>query len=65
MTSIEDAFSSDSSSSSFSSLSTLANNLPALNIEGENDTDSAAKESNLTSSTELADEKKKSFLKVP
>jgi hypothetical protein len=42
MTSIEDTFSSDSSSSSFSSLSALANNLPALRIESENEADTAA-----------------------
>ena len=42
MTSIEDTFSSDSSSSSFSSLSALANNLPALRIESENEVDTAA-----------------------
>lgn len=65
MTSIEDTFSSDSSSSSFSSLSTLTNNLQPLNIEVGNDKDSAAKESNLTDTTELADEQKKSLLKVP
>ena len=35
MTSIEDAFSSDSSSSSFSSLSALANNMPALTIDAD------------------------------
>ena len=42
MTSIEDTFSSDSSSSSFSSLSALANNLPALRIESENEADTVA-----------------------
>ena len=41
MTSIEDTFSSDSSSSSFSSLSALANNLPALKIESENELESS------------------------
>jgi hypothetical protein len=60
MTSIEDTFSSDSSSSSFSSLSALANNLPALRIESENEADTvstptaASKNASTTTTTKKA-----------
>lgn len=70
MTSIEDTFSSDSSSSSFSSLSALANNLPALRIESENEIESstttvAATVIADTTNASLIDDKKIVSLEVP